>query len=322
MDDARTDAQQGLRPLALFSTWTVIGLFVDGWAHNAGKPEDFFTPWHAVLYSGFLCGVGYFVLREVRTGERAAPVDRLVPLGVAGFAAGAVGDGIWHTIFGVENDVEALLSPTHLLLMVSGLAIVSAPARAWRDRPARGLTAFLPAVVSVTLSLAVVAFFLQFASTQRVFDEEVFHGGVDDGLRIAGVVAVLITNAIVLGAIAWVRRTWPWTPPGTHTLVLGGTGVLLAVLDGFEQAPLLVPLLLAGGVADVLVHRGASSRTVLLVVPLVLWPSWFLAYDLHLGMGWEAEMWTGSVVLAVLSGFGIELLSRPVPVAQSVPATG
>lgn len=309
-DGTGTDANDTLATLAFFSTWTVIGLFVDGWAHNTGRPEDFFTPWHALLYSGFVLGVGYFVLREVFGGRTAAPVDRLVSLGVGGFAAGAAGDGVWHTIFGVENDVEALLSPTHLLLMVSGLAIVSAPARAWRDQAPTGMASFLPAVVSVTLSLSIVAFFLQFASTQRVFDEAVFHGGVDDELRITGVVSVLITNAIVLGAVAWTSRTWPWTPAGTYTVVLGGTGLLLSVLDGFEQAPLLVPLALAGVVADVLVQRRASTRTILLAVPAVLWPVWFLAYDLHLGLGWEAEMWTGSVFLAVLCGFGIDLVGR------------
>jgi hypothetical protein len=31
------------------------GVFLDGWAHTHGRVDDtFFTPWHAVLYSGFL----------------------------------------------------------------------------------------------------------------------------------------------------------------------------------------------------------------------------------------------------------------------------
>jgi hypothetical protein len=34
------------------SAWTVAGIYLDGWAHNHGKVDSFFTPWHAVLYSG------------------------------------------------------------------------------------------------------------------------------------------------------------------------------------------------------------------------------------------------------------------------------
>ena len=38
----------------VFATWLIVGIFVDGWAHNNDKPETFFTPWHALFYSGFL----------------------------------------------------------------------------------------------------------------------------------------------------------------------------------------------------------------------------------------------------------------------------
>jgi hypothetical protein len=37
----------------VFGLWTILGLFLDGWAHSHGKPESFFSPWHGVLYSGF-----------------------------------------------------------------------------------------------------------------------------------------------------------------------------------------------------------------------------------------------------------------------------
>ena len=35
--------------------WLQAGGFLDGWAHNHGKVDaSVFTPWHGVLYSGFL----------------------------------------------------------------------------------------------------------------------------------------------------------------------------------------------------------------------------------------------------------------------------
>src|SRR5579883_1860733 len=37
------------------SVWWLGGLFIDGWAHsNIPQLETFFTPWHAVFYSGYL----------------------------------------------------------------------------------------------------------------------------------------------------------------------------------------------------------------------------------------------------------------------------
>ena len=50
----QTDRLSSRESLAftVFSLWAVTGLFLDGWSHNHHRPETFFTPWHAVLYSG------------------------------------------------------------------------------------------------------------------------------------------------------------------------------------------------------------------------------------------------------------------------------
>ncbi len=36
----------------------------------------------------------------------------------------------WHIIFGIEQNVDALLSPTHLVLLIGALLILSSPFRA------------------------------------------------------------------------------------------------------------------------------------------------------------------------------------------------
>ena len=42
------------RLMALVSCWFLAGVFLDGWAHTHGLVDrTFFTPWHAVLYSGY-----------------------------------------------------------------------------------------------------------------------------------------------------------------------------------------------------------------------------------------------------------------------------
>ena len=125
------------------SGWFLGGLFLDGWAHNQGQAdESFFTPWHAVFYSGFFAVAGFLCLAWIRNRLRGYPWLRALPagyelslVGALIFAVGGVGDVIWHILLGIEVDVEALLSPTHLLLALGGTLILSGPLRAaWRRR--------------------------------------------------------------------------------------------------------------------------------------------------------------------------------------------
>src|SRR5262247_503668 len=53
--------------MAGLSCWLVGGLFLDGWAHAHGKVDDvFFTPWHAILYSGGAAITGFLVYQQRR----------------------------------------------------------------------------------------------------------------------------------------------------------------------------------------------------------------------------------------------------------------
>lgn len=61
------------------------------------------------------------------------PGYELAFLGTPLFALGGVGDLAWHQLFGIERGIEALLSPTHLLLITSMIMIVSAPFRSQRS---------------------------------------------------------------------------------------------------------------------------------------------------------------------------------------------
>lgn len=111
----------------------MFGTYLDGWAHNniASELESFFTPWHAVLYAGFFAAAGFYAvawLRNILKGyhwRRALPIGYGLSLvGVVIFLFGGFADGIWHTISGIEADIEALLSPTHLVLFAGGIPIM------------------------------------------------------------------------------------------------------------------------------------------------------------------------------------------------------
>src|SRR3546814_13012264 len=108
---------------------------------------------------------------RARSGVRPWGADRpvghgltLVALGV--FAAGAVGDLVWHETLGIEVGVEALLSPTHLLLLAGGLAALSAPVRAawWSDPFAPSFRSFAPTVLALALLTSLAGFFLLYLS--------------------------------------------------------------------------------------------------------------------------------------------------------------
>src|SRR5207248_3791469 len=57
-----------------------------------------------------------------------------LPISVAGFAVAGGGDYVWHTVFGIEQNIDILFSPTHVGLIAAMLVIVTTPVRAmWAD---------------------------------------------------------------------------------------------------------------------------------------------------------------------------------------------
>jgi WD40 repeat protein len=148
--------------LPVTSAWLVAGIYLDGWAHNHAKVDSFFTPWHAVLYSGYAaCAAVLFASVRLEAGRLRAPRGYgLAVLGALLFGVAGVLDMLWHITFGVEVNVSALLSPTHLLLASGATLMVLGPLRAaWSsERPA-----WVPVLVSATFGYAVVTFMTQFA---------------------------------------------------------------------------------------------------------------------------------------------------------------
>src|SRR5947207_343911 len=112
--------------LAICGLWFIGGAYVDGWAHNhIPKLETFFTPWHGILYSGFAVTAAALLAIVVWNRKPGERWKHAIPtgygpaiLGICTFAVAGVLDMLWHIAFGIENGIDALLSPTHLLLGV------------------------------------------------------------------------------------------------------------------------------------------------------------------------------------------------------------
>ena len=309
-----------------FAFWILIGLYIDGWSHQANKPETFFTPWHAVLYSGFAAGALFFTYngrRDRRRGLAAAsPIDRTAQLGGAVFVLGGVGDGIWHEVAGVEADIEALISPTHLTLMIGGLLMLSLPLRAalqsvnGRTLPARGKAVV---AASMALLLSLVMFFLMYLSlwtehanylTRYIPDEELPTYAVEVGMA-----TMLITTTLFCGALLWLAARWKLAF-GTATAMFTVVALGQSGLEGFDVRLPVLAATAAGLVADVLLRQGRSLRIVGAAAGLVLAGSYFGLLHIEEGVAWGPSLWVGAVVFAAMAGYGTGVavdVTRPRP---------
>jgi hypothetical protein len=92
--------------MSLLSAWFLAGLTLDAWAHsNLTNLETFFTPWHAVIYSGFTATAVWVVVMVWRNVSQAGSGIGVVPVGygwtvvaLAVFGISDVADGVWHTV--------------------------------------------------------------------------------------------------------------------------------------------------------------------------------------------------------------------------------
>jgi hypothetical protein len=319
--------------------WVIGGVFIDGWAHInlEGATETFFTPWHGVLYSGFAAVSAWTALPILRLRDR--PLRERVPygygLGVVGlgvFFLGAAGDLIWHTILGIETGIDALLSPTHLLLLGGGLLAITSPLRAaWVEvaEPSPSLSTLLPALLSLTLATAVSAFFLAYAwgvldpapglpVPAAALDENAPGHLMAERAVSLGVVSRIVTTILLLGPVLYAMRRWR-LPFGSVTLVFTTlTAFMFFLFSDIASPAVAVTAVIAGVAADAFIRwKNVSVErpvTVYLfggLVPLVLWSLDMAAIWLVDGMGWTPELWSGTIILCALAGLALSLLAVP-----------
>ena len=319
--------------MVLLSLWIVLGAHVDAWAHiNFPQLETFFTPWHALLYSG-LAAMALFIggtaVRNHGAGyswERSLPDGYWLSLvGVVVFGASGVGDLIWHAIFGIEANLDALISPTHLLLATGAALIVSGPMRATRSRTGGRWMDQAPMVLSLTMVIALLAYMTQFAHpfgfVWAISSARPMSGLDPFPAQAVGLLGVMLQAAIWMGPILLTvrRRT---LPVGSLTLVFGLTAVLMA----FTRAKVLVTgpylligvAILAGASADLLYgllrpaqDRPAAFRAFAFVVPIVLYTLYFVALVVTRDVWWSVHLINGTILLAGFVGLLLSYLVLP-----------
>ena len=318
--------------VVLSSLWIFAGLYLDGWAHNniPEQIDSFFTPWHLVLYSGYavcaaILSVMYFL--NVRRGyswlKALPPAYMTSLLGAIIFAVAGNLDFIWHWLFGFEEDVEALVSPSHLSLAVGGVMMMSGPLRAaWRKLNPTGNNIPLRAFLSLFMVVGVFTFFTQFSNAFS--HPQVLVGRAPAGdtyfWDVALISYVLIPTLILMSAIILIVLRWN-LPFGSLTLLLAGNSTLMFLMAwrySHEQWAVLTAALVGGFLADVLLLKLSPTaknlkalRWFSFLVPAVLFLAYFLSLILTDQIWWNSNMWLGMIFFSGILGLGLSWLAVP-----------
>ncbi len=336
--------------MVVVSVWWLGGLFIDGWAHsNIPQLETFFTPWHAVLYSGYLAVAITLIVKilqnlrqsAVSTGGTAPSLVMLVRnnlpgnrwtqaiptgyelslLGVAIFGVSGIGDLTWHIIFGIERSTEALLSPTHLGLALGiGLALSGPLRAAWRRSGGTPSWRQLgPAILSLTFTFSLLTFFTVYASP-LITPWPIIDTSNSPN---RGITDILLITALTMGCVLLALRRWR-LPFGTFAFMFGLNGALMVA---FSPNSLLVsvPTALLGGLAADIVYRilqpsldqPTSVRLFAFLVPVMFYALYFV--DLAIvgpiifqgGIIWSVPFWAGAPVIAGITGFLLSYVMIP-----------
>ncbi len=311
--------------MAATSVWIVVAVHLDGRAHYLDLPDSFFTWWHLLLYSGVASAAALLLAMGVRrrnAGRSLISAAVSMPqgygwslAGVGVFFAAGVADMGWHIRFGVESGLDALISPTHLLLFTGAVLLFSGPLRATQIKQPSAPIWAAPAVIAAIAITAIVGFALSYASAFTTDAPLHAVGGFPEGTpehyateipAQAGIGAYLVTTVLIVLPISLLlmRRR---LPVGAITAFVTGLAILAQTVQNFTRPSVVAAAVVAGLVLEALVAafaawvpRVPTATVAAVALPAVLWSAQFVALQLGPGVAWSAELATGTVVLSAL----------------------
>jgi hypothetical protein len=325
--------------VGICSLWISSGFFLDAWAHGHVPVETFFTPYHAVFYSGMLamvlvlaaCSLHYRVRGWSWANSIPRPY-RLAVLGIPIFIVAGIGDMCWHLLLGIEEGVDALLSPTHQALGLGIFFLASGPIRSVLADRTRSTTLVqqFPLVLGLATWLILVHF-----GTAYAFDPGAGRTDVPPAIspytpeyltaltmgyyKISmGVLVVIFQSSVMTGFALWLVSRIR-TRPGILTAFyfLGNFPAAAAFTN---QTPLLavtiVQALVTGIVADTLVSRWNPQplrprvfRWFAVIVPMTYIGVYLLATIATDRTWWDWNVALGAWLWSGVCGFALSLLA-------------
>jgi hypothetical protein len=212
--------------------------------HLLNKPETFFAPPHAVLYSGAASAVVGTVLLFSASKKSTADKKRmiwpvkLVIAGVVMLIGAAPADFVWHSAFGLDG----LLSPPHFVL-VSGMIASSAGALAGLAQSTKRLPSVLIVIAILPIWLAasgmIDMFSLPFSETEY-FN---FNPHPTLGVAVATLAFPFLISACLIGSSALAgKRFGVLSMSGAAFIVIG---VLTSIIPNSALTP-TIPFYISG----------------------------------------------------------------------------
>ena len=328
----------------ILGLWCLGGLLTDAFAHISGVVDDtFFTPWHAIWYSGATAyglyityailpeeGLTHLIKHPFQALDSVAPHHKPGVYGIVIFGIAGFGDMIWHELLGVENNTDILLSPTHIGLFIGLIMSVTAPMwSAWPDAKSgtSGVKSQLLLVFGVGAAWAVLMLMFRYSNLWfRPLQHFCYSGSTDFcdygnynealeiGLQSLWLQALLTSGALIL----FLRR---WQPArGSMFILFGFYAASIWVYSQFDQTVLWMSLVWAtiGELAVPLNKKfgmGVYVPFMAAMQVLVLMTSWFIqAQDIS-----NVTYWTEGTELHVLPfGWTIHATMGAVVVAAGI----
>ena len=330
-----TVAERGCYSLLVL--WLIIGLAVDTRSHRESDSIDsFFTRSHALGYAAGTATSIYllYLVRRYRSAQRFSLPTGLeaAVAGIGMYVVGGIGDLIWHTKFGVEQQLKILFSPTHLMLMAAMLMLAFGPIRsAWADDEPlsvkwTGLRTMWPQMIAAGCIAAVLNIFLTYASPyeQAIFTTDVplLFKQFSQFLQISATMAVYAHTVAFFGIMLLMARRWP-LPIGSFVVAFLVPLVSMYIYFDWEYRRAMTALLLGAFVCDVLnavlaftvgsATRSAARRFRILAFlgPVLFWSTYLLVTKDGDAITWTTEQWTGTILWSGILGLGLSVLLLP-----------
>ncbi|MBV8424380.1 MAG: hypothetical protein JO349_04255 [Candidatus Eremiobacteraeota bacterium] len=323
--------------IGVIGLWLASGFLLDSWAHLHVPVETFFTPYHGVFYAAMATGAVVLIVTALRNRSKGYTGWNVLPapyqqamIGVPIFFLGGVGDLIWHTIFGIEDRVEAVTSPTHLIIGLGVLIVTSAPIRSALESRDELKTLFsqLPLLFSIATWLEFIhlgtAYVFEPAAARIytppngiLYSPDYFTNSTLLLYKVgAGVAIVLLQTLILMLFVVWVASRFKLRPGAMVVLFLTANCIIAAALtnDTLLFVTYVIMSVVAGIVADILI-AGADGplqppalRVFGFVVPVVYYGTYFAVTALSGGVWMNPSLVGGALVWAGVAGVGLTLL--------------
>lgn len=309
----------------LFGLALVGGALADAWAHTnlSSTLESFFTPWHALLYTGFAGSAAWtwwlafrHRSRDSRWWANAWPTGyKIGAIGSILFLIAGAGDMFWHQIFGVETSLRITMSPSHMTLAAGGALLLTSQMRSWwasGEGGLRSVTGVLSASLGTMLGILLVVSMTganTIAPTIRYV--AVTGGGAANSDAARGIQSYLIGTVVFLIPILLMlrRRATPLVATGVAGVV--GTFIIAQREFPMPLSIAVIGMIIGAIIADTVVYRldlrrgiDAPGRLPIAgaIIAGSMWAGHLIGLQLAAGIRWPVELWVGVVVLTSVLG--------------------